>query len=64
MSAARKVGERTGPGDDGFVMEWTGTEWAPVCPTDNVALKARDGQGWLYCTICRKRVDRLGQVTP
>lgn len=58
---ARKVGERF-PGQDGELdMIWTGTEWAPICPTDDVALTARDKKGWLYCTVCRKRVDELAQ---
>lgn len=53
-----RTGERY---DDsaGHVMEWTGTVWTPVCPTDQIPLDARDGQGWLICRVCRHRVKSL-----
>lgn len=43
------------------VDEWDGRTWAPVCPTDDVAMRAHDGAGWLCCLVCGMRavdVDR------
>jgi hypothetical protein len=37
------------------VLEWTGEAWTPVCPTDDVAMKIRDAEGWLVCHICGVR---------
>jgi hypothetical protein len=36
-------------------IEWDGQSWAPVCPTDDVAMRDRDEQGWLRCGVCLVR---------
>jgi hypothetical protein len=48
------VGDRHDDGI-GWVQEWTGDAWAPVCPTDDVPMSGRDDQGWLRCDVCGKR---------
>jgi hypothetical protein len=63
VNRPRKAGERVTT-DEGWVMEWDGSTWAPVCPKDNVPMAARDRGGWLYCTVCRTRVDKFDLEVP
>lgn len=56
------VGERYDDPDAAHLMEWTGVDWAPVCPTDDIAMTARDGQGWLCCGTCGVRAVDAGRI--
>ncbi|GAA2637010.1 hypothetical protein GCM10010399_82720 [Dactylosporangium fulvum] len=61
MTALRKVGERWIDPSAPYDFEWTGVEWAPVCPADDVAVTERRKDRWLYCGACGVRVDKLGR---
>lgn len=39
----------------GRVMEWTGSQWAPVCSNCDISMSGRDGEGWLTCKQCGTR---------
>lgn len=54
------IGEREDDPSSAHVLEWTGSAWAPVCPTDGVAIVEYVG-GWLTCGTCGVRADRLGR---
>lgn len=49
-----RLGERYDEGV-GHVLQWTGTQWTPVCPKDDKPMFVYDGQGWLCCGICGLR---------
>lgn len=53
--AMPEVGERHQAAGLEKWMEWTGDAWTAVCPTDDVALTARDDEGQLICPTCRRR---------
>ena len=57
-----QVGERYDDPDSAHLLEWTGDEWAPVCPADNIAMTARDG-GWLCCSSCGTRAVDINRNT-
>ncbi len=49
--------------DDGVrLLEWDGRTWAPVCPVDDVAMRAHDGAGYLCCLACGTRAVDLAEV--
>lgn len=48
-------GERAPDNMTGRVMEWTGSQWAPVCPVDDIPMGGRDDEGWLTCERCGRR---------
>jgi hypothetical protein len=56
-----KVGDRDDNPGGSFVLEWTGSTWAPVCPADNVAMVEHDVQGWLCCGTCGARTVDVGR---
>lgn len=64
MSATYKhpnVGDRFNEPDAAHLLEWTGDLWAPVCPTDDIPMVARDGAGWLICGTCGVRATEVGR---
>ncbi len=53
-----RVGERHDDGI-GWARVWDGEAWVPVCPADDVPMSVRDGQGWLCCPSCGKRITEM-----
>ena len=58
MRHRHKAGERFDEPGAAHELEWTGVLWAPVCPTDDVPMVARNPGGWLCCGVCGKRADQ------
>jgi hypothetical protein len=57
------IGERIDDPQYAHVKEWTGEGWAPVCPADDVAMTARDGQRRLCCGTCGVPASDVGRRT-
>lgn len=58
-------GHRAGDRHDHIsgLQEWDGQVWAPVCPTCDIPMGARDGAGHLCCGRCGRRVTDVGRPT-
>jgi hypothetical protein len=51
------------PGDRLDGMEWTGVDWAPICPEDDVAMTEYNERAELCCPVCGVSLIAYGRAS-